>query len=181
RLVSDSASALAKLILKGGGASAGYLILNTLGFRRVVSVPIDSAGPVPQPTGESAWLQWGAGRHALTVDVPGAGFVWVPAESTASPPPANPPAPLAVPDLVRNEFFEVHLNETTGGIAQIKGYGRSPNRLSQQLNYRFSRERTVTVGEGERAEQTPSHYGEMRAKSSAITSVGPALGEIVTT
>jgi alpha-mannosidase len=82
---------------------------------------------------------------------------------------------------LRNEFFEVHLNETTGGIAQIKGYGRSPNRLSQQLNYRFSRERTVTVGEGERAEQTKSHYAEMRQNSSETTCAGPALGEIVAT
>ena len=83
----------------------------------------------------------GGSHHALTVDVPGAGFVWVVADGT--PPAAgNPNAALAVPNLLRNDFFEVHLNETTGGIAQIKGYGRSPNRLSQQLNYRFTRERT---------------------------------------
>src|SRR5262249_11007388 len=49
------------------------------------------------------------------------------------------------------------------------------------LNYRFSRERTVTVGEGDQAEQTKTHYAEMRRSTSAITCSGPALGEIVTT
>jgi alpha-mannosidase len=97
------------------------------------------------------------------------------------PPPADPAAALASPNLLRNEFFEVHLNDLTGGIAQIKEYGRSPNRLSQQLNYRFSRERTVQVGEGERREEVKTHYAEMRQLSSEVTSTGPALGEIVTT
>jgi alpha-mannosidase len=178
RSISESAAALAKLMLTGADERPGYLIFNTLGFRRTASVPIDPAGPIPQPAGENSWVQWGGGRHAVTVDLPGAGFLWIPAESTPAPPPGLP-APLAVPDLLRNEFFEVHLNAVTGGIAQIKGYGRSPNRLSQQLNYRFSRERTVTTGEGDRAEQAKSHYGEMRRGSSEITCAGPALGEIV--
>jgi alpha-mannosidase len=180
RFVSDSAESLAGLILNGAPPGAGYLVFNTLGFRRTVSVPLDSAGPVPRPTGEMSWVQWGGAHHAVTLDVPGAGFVWVPADGDA-PRSSSPTAPLAVPNLLRNEWFEVHLNDTTGGIAQIKGYGRSPNRLSQQVNYRFSRERTVTVGEGERAEQTKTHYAEMRRKTSDVTCAGPALGEILTT
>jgi alpha-mannosidase len=178
--VSDSAGGLASLILNGAPPGAGYLVINTLGFRRVVNVPLDSKGPAPRPAGENSWVQWGGTHHTLTVDVPGAGFVWVPADSGSAPPSPSPAAPLAGPDLLRNEFFEVHLNDSTGGIAQIKGYGRSPNRLSQQVNYRFSRERTVTVGEGDRAEEIKTHYAEMRRKTSEITCAGPALGEIVT-
>ena len=49
---------------------------------------------------------------------------------------------MAEGDMIRNEFIEVHINETTGGIARIKQYGRKPNRLSQQLAFRFPRERT---------------------------------------
>jgi alpha-mannosidase len=181
QFVSGSADSLARLIVNGAPQTAGYLVFNTLGFRRVVSVPLDSKGPVPCPAAEKSWVQWGGSHHSLTVDVPGAGFVWVPAESPGAPPSTNTAAPLAAPDLLRNEFFEVHLNASTGGIAQIKGYGRSPNRLSQQLNYRFSRERTVTVGEGDKAEQIKTHYAEMRRQTSAVTCAGPALGEIVTT
>lgn len=178
RLVADAAGNLANLILSGAKDQPGYLVFNTLGFRRAASVTLDPAGPAPVPAAENSWVQWDANHHVLTVDVPGAGFLWVPAGEA---PAAGPPAPLALPDLVRNEFFEVHLNEATGGIAQIKGYGRSPNRLSQQLNYRFSRERTFKVGEGEKVEEVKSHYAEMRRLTSEVTSTGPALGEIVTT
>ncbi len=179
--IAESAGDLATLILNGAGSSSGYMVFNTLAFRRLVSVPIDAAGPIPQPTGENSWVQWDGRHHFLTVDVPGAGFVWVPADSRGAAPPGSLPAPLATPDLLRNEFFEVHLNEVTGGIAQIKGYGRSPNRLSQQLNYRYSKERTMTVGEGDQTEQVKSHYAEMRRSSSEVTCAGPALGEIVST
>lgn len=176
----ESAGHLAKLVLAGAGDRPGYLVFNTLAFRRIVTVPLDPAAKIPSPAGENSWVNWGGSHHALTVDIPGAGFVWVSADG-APPQPVAPNAELATANLLRNEFFEVHLNETTGGIAQIKGYGRSPNRLSQQLNYRFSRERTITVGAGERAEETKSHYAEMRLVSSEVTCAGPALGEIVTT
>jgi alpha-mannosidase len=144
-------------------------------------VGLDPAGAVPKPAGENSWVQWDGRHHTLTVDVPGAGFAWVEADSPGAPPASEPKTPLASPELLRNEFFEVHLNELTGGIAQIKGYGRSPNRLSQQLTYRFTRERTITVGSGEHVEQTKSHYAEMRRLTSEVVSTGPALGEIVTT
>ncbi len=180
RFVSDSAGDLANLIVNGAADNPGYLVLNTLGFRRLVSVPLDPAGALPTPLLENSWVQWEHGRHYLTVDVPGSGFAWVPV-AASTPSVAGSTAPLAVEDILRNEFFEVHINETTGGIAQIKGYGRSPNRLSQQLNYRFSRERTFTVGEGDKSEQIKSHYAEMRCLSRQITCLGPALGEIVAT
>jgi alpha-mannosidase len=180
-LVSQSAAEVARLIVNRTDDRPGYLVLNTLGFRRTVSVPLDPAGPVPRTSGEGQWLQWEQDRHAMTVDVPGAGFVWVAAEGTPPAPPAVPAPALAVADQLRNEMFEVHLNETTGGIAQIKGYGRSPNRLSQQLNFRYSRERSFTVGTGSEAEEIRSHYAEMRRLTSTVTCTGPALGEIVTT
>jgi alpha-mannosidase len=180
RFVSESAGSLAKVIVSGAAEASGFLVFNTLGFRRLVSVPLDPAGPVPRPGGENSWVQWQNGRHHLTVDVAGSGFAWVPAEA-GRPPSAGSTAILAADDVLRNDFFEVHINDVTGGIAQIKGYGRSPNRLSQQLNYRFSRERTFTVGEGERAEQIKSHYAEMRCHSCEVTCPGPALGEITTT
>ncbi|MBI3864583.1 MAG: hypothetical protein HY290_22095 [Planctomycetia bacterium] len=175
----EGAGSLAKLILTGAPERPGYLIFNTLVFRRVVSVPLDASAKPPAPAGENSWVQWSDEHHALTVDIPGAGFAWVAADGVPSPAVA-PQSALATPNLLRNDFFEVHLNETTGGIAQIKGYGRSPNRLSQQLNFRFSRERTFTVGAGDRTEETKSHYAEMRQLNAEITCAGPALGEIVT-
>src|SRR5204862_4588696 len=77
RAVTDAAGDLARLILGGAPDRAGYLVFNTLAFRRVVSVNLDPAGAVPKPAGENSWVQWDGRHHTLTVDVPGAGFVWV--------------------------------------------------------------------------------------------------------
>src|SRR5690606_90901 len=75
-----------------------------------------------------------------------------------------------------NEFFEVHLSEATGGIAFIKGYGRSPKRISQQLAYRFSRKRRVG---DDRSDDT--YYSVMAARALELTCTGPALAEAVST
>ncbi|MFN0053981.1 MAG: hypothetical protein ACKV0T_17520 [Planctomycetales bacterium] len=178
RFAQEGIQALSELIMSGAGDRPGYLILNPLGFRRIVTVELDRQGAAPRPDAERSWAQWDQTRGFLTVDVPGAGFAWVPAgEVPSEGSPAGPS--LAEPDLLRNEFFEVHLNEKTGGIARLKAYGRSPNRLSQQLNYRFARERTITTRNGEQVEETKTHYAEMRSTSRTVTCQGPALGEIV--
>lgn len=157
-LVSAGARLLGDLVMSGGGNQPGYLVLNSLGFRRLAAVNVGT-------------------QSAITVDVPGAGFAWIPATTV---PPAPVSVPMAEQNLLRNEFFEVRINELTGGLQQLKGYGRSPNRLSQQLNYRFSRERSFKVGTGDDVEEIKSHYAEMRVSSSEVRSAGPMLGEIVT-
>jgi alpha-mannosidase len=88
--------------------------------------------------------------------------------------------PLAEPLVVRNELFEVRLSEVTGGIAQIRTYRRSPNRLSQQVAYRFPRERKFTVGEGDSQEQQTSFYTDMRMTESRVVSAGPDYGAVET-
>ncbi len=181
--LAHAASRLAERILAGStGNQPGYLVLNPLGFRRRVHVEIPPGMAQPQTPGENAWLQWTDRHRMLTLDVPGAGFAWVPAAlATPAAPALESQTPLAEPNLLRNEFFEVRLSEETGGIRQIKGYGRSPNRLSQQINFRFARERTFTVGTGDEAQELHSHYAEMRVQSSEVLASGPALGEILTT
>ncbi|MBL8850897.1 MAG: hypothetical protein JNG89_14560, partial [Planctomycetaceae bacterium] len=82
--------------------------------------------------------------------------------------------------LLRNDFLEVALSEVTGGIGQIRTYQRGGNRISQQIAYRFPRERTITVGEGEEAETYKSYYSEMLMRSARVLSAGPAVGEIET-
>ena len=174
---SDGARRLADLVMSGGGQQPGYLVLNPLGFRRVVGLelPGNASGGAETPAGTAAGAD--ATPQRVTVDLPGAGFAWIPSVPAETPPAA---LPMAEPNLLRNELFEVHISEQTGGLMQIKGYGRSPNRLSQQLNYRFSRERTFRIGEGDDAEEIKSHYAEMRVETSEVRSAGPVLGEIVT-
>jgi len=179
QFVDASAGRLARILLAGTGERRGWLVFNTLGFRRLISVEVDRQGPMPTPDGQTVRVQWDDARGAMTVDVPGYGFVWVPASDSGFPDAGSYPT-LAEPNLLRNEFFEVHINEGTGGIGKIKGYGRAPNRLSQQVNYRFSRERTIPDDRGTEFGEILTHYAEMRGNSSTITCTGPTLGEIVT-
>ncbi len=179
--VPDSARQLADMVLAGAADEPGFLLLNSLSFPRRVSVDLPTALAPPQLGGAVKAVQFDGTRKSITVDVPGSGFAWIPAASASAPitPPSS--ALLAEENLLRNEFFEVHVNDVTGGIRQIKGYGRSPNRLSQQLAFRFPRERTILVGDGEDAEEIKTFYSEMRCLTSEITCDGPAMGEIVTT
>ncbi|GIT30389.1 MAG: hypothetical protein Ct9H300mP1_24350 [Planctomycetaceae bacterium] len=93
---------------------------------------------------------------------------------------ADENAALADELLLRNEFFEVHINPQTGGIERIKGYGRQPNVLSQQLAFRFPRERSVPTGDDDASQETSTWYSEMVGHGVEVLSAGPHIGEIRT-
>lgn len=179
----EAARDLAELIVRGGAAQAGVMILNPYAFPRTTAVSFSDGASAPTVGGAVKFVQWDEAHRQAVVELPPCGFVWLPNGSGSAP--AAPKTgrekatPLAEPNVLRNEFFEVHLNEETGGIAQIKNYGRSPNRLSHQLAFRFSRERTIA--RPEEAFETKSYYSQMRVATSEVTCAGPSLGEIVTT
>jgi alpha-mannosidase len=76
--------------------------------------------------------------------------------------------------------MEISLSPSTGGISQVRTYGRGGNRLSQQLAWRFPRERTITtVDEGE-SRTRKTWYSDMVLREHRILSAGPALGEVET-
>ena len=170
---------LGELITSGGGTQPGLLLVNTLGFPRLAVVDLSQHLSQPPVIGGAIkFVQWDERCKTATVEFPGSGFVWLPQSAGGASTP-TPVAPLAEPNLLRNDFFEVLLSESSGGLRQLKNYGRSPNRLSQQLGYRFPRERKIISPDPEQPD-TKSYYGEMRATSSTVTSTGPTLGEIVT-
>jgi alpha-mannosidase len=156
------------------------LVVNTLSFPRKAVVSL--APHTPLPAGESPVeaVQSDDVVRTLRVSLPGSGFVWVP-YPTQETPPSVEKLPTADDLLLRNEFFEVNLSDVTGGIGQIRTYERSPNRISQQLAYRFPRERTVTIGEGEQQEQYRTYYSEMVLDSTRVLRSGSVVGEIETT
>lgn len=174
--IEAAAQDLAAAVLAGSPARPGALIFNPLSFPRRTTVELPKEFTAPPIEGPVKQVQFDELRRSVTLDLPPAGFVWLPADSAARPRGEDPPT--AEGSVLRNEFFEVHLNEATGGIAYVKGYGRSPKRLSQQLAYRFPRKRTVSRGDwGD--EQT--YYSEMRGRSVELTCSGPGLAEAVTT
>lgn len=176
-----AANELGHLILHGAGNGDGFLILNTLSFPRTVTVSLPGLESPPAVAGFVRGVQFDDRRREVTLDIAGSGFVWLPKVNPPLPAAGVPRGALAQPGMLRNEFFEVYINEQTGGIGEIKEYGRRANRLSQQLAFRFPRERTFSIGEGESRDEVRSYYSAMRCRTSEVTCTGPGLGEIVTT
>jgi alpha-mannosidase len=178
----ESATKLADVILHQAEREPGVLLLNPLSFPRRVSIEVPALTAAPPIQGPVKAVQFDESHKLVTVDVPAAGYAWVGshparlAESSGQPGPATKGATV-VEHVLRNEFFEVFINEATGGIARIKEHGRKPNRLSQQLAYRFPRERKFVRADGE---EEATEYSEMRCQSIEVTSAGPSLAEITT-
>jgi alpha-mannosidase len=176
--VAGSARRLGEIVMHGAANERGYLVFNPLSFDRTVSVELPKleTQPALQPPVRGAQLD--AKHRNVIVDVPSCGYAWIPSRGPRAE--RSKSTAMSEGDMIRNEFIEVHINEATGGIARIKQYGRKPNRLSQQLAFRFPRERTPQPGAtAEAPSREPTYYSDMRCKSIRVTSNGPGLGEIV--
>jgi alpha-mannosidase len=177
-----SASQITRVIMHGAGDQPGWLVTNPLSFRRWAQLDFSSVPDAlpPQVGGHVKAVQFDDRRKLALVDLPAAGFAWIPASPKAV---ANSDSskPLAEDGRLQNEFFDVAISERTGGLQHIKKHGRHPKRISQQLAFRFLRELTFKrqTGEGE-FEEISTWYSEMHCSSSKVTCAGPGMGEIVT-
>ncbi|WP_166819793.1 glycoside hydrolase family 38 N-terminal domain-containing protein [Thalassoroseus pseudoceratinae] len=175
--VQSAGRELSQIILHGADNQPGLLLINTLSETRTEPIALDDWPNPPAISGPVKAVQFDNMRRTAILEIPGSGFVWLPRDGAVSKSKSEPA--MAEENVLRNEFFEVSINPTTGGIARIKNYGRVPNRLSQQLAYRFPHERQIPVGDDGYTE--PSYYSRMVCRDLSITSTGPAVGEIVTT
>ena len=171
---------LRDVIAPGGAGDAGWLVVNPWSFSRkaVVSVPKDEGYLTPGDAVSPVHVT--EERSHAVVELPPCGFTWIPRSAHAPAAGERLKLPTADGLVVRNEFFEVMLSDATGGIAQIRTFRRSPNRLSQQVALRYPRERTITVGEGPEAETYKSYYTEMQLKESRIIDDSASVGAIET-
>jgi alpha-mannosidase len=111
------------------------------------------------------------------VDVPAFGFAWLP-EATQSVKPRRAPVLLAEsPGLLRNEFFEVLIDTTTGAIKSLHEYSSRRNRLSQQLALRTPGP-PGKPGDVYRDPDETAVYSVMGADSVEVTCATAAMGEI---
>ncbi|MEZ6066147.1 MAG: hypothetical protein R3B90_10660 [Planctomycetaceae bacterium] len=166
-----------RTLMRNALPQPGVLVFNPVGFGRsaIVDWPADLAPPAAE--GPVVARQFDAERRRVVVKTPPCGYVWIPAVAGEQPPPPSSKAPTAEGLLVRNEFFEASLSETTGGLAQIRTYGRGQNRLSQQLAWRFPREKSLPLADA-RGEPARTWYSEMRLRESRVLCTGPALGAV---
>ncbi len=158
-------------------AQSGYLVVNPHSFVRRLGVEMPQLEGLPAIERPIYAAAATANNRYVVVDVPPNGFVWVaPAESKPSRPHADPP--LAEDCLLRNEFFEVLIDPTSGGLRAIREYNSRNNRMSQQLGLRLG-------APGRRAKDVPTEdqlaqmYSVMVADSVKTTLCTPAVGEIV--
>jgi hypothetical protein len=148
-----------RLVARGPENRPGFLLLNPCSFKRRVlaelagvSAPLPVGGPLKACQVENNIV------HAV-VEVPALGFAWLPGTPAAGPAPTPGRMRLADDRCVRNEFFEAEVDPQTGGLRSIRDHKTRVGRIGQQLVF--------------------NPGSTMRAKSLQTTSVGPALGEIV--
>ncbi len=168
---------LTRLFAAKGETGKGLLIFNPQSFSRKTSIE----WPVGKPGSDKAIVhrQIEDENSSALVELPPCGFVWLSA-SDSQPNSVVGKTPLAEGLTLRNENFEVSLSDVTGGISRIATYRRSPNRISQQIAFRFPQERTVVIGEGDEQESFKTYYSLMQMRESRVLSAGPVVGAIET-
>lgn len=183
-LESSARGALSEIFRQGTTSGGpGWLVLNPLAVARkaIVNLP-GEARPGADPA-QRVVQKTDTGSLAVT-EIPSCGFSWIPAGSSAAAKSAakDKTPPMAEGLTLRNEFFEVHISDVTGGISQVRTYHRSPNRFSQQLAFRFPRERTINLptDPGSEPQTTQTYYSEMRRTAARVLASGPAMGAIET-
>lgn len=119
------------------------------------------------------------GQFLCDVQLPPGGFVWISEDESGSA--VEPTVPtkgksLAEPFLLRNQFFELTLNEVTGGIAEVRFHNQRANRVSQQVAYRYETSKTHLVDD----EEVSTAYATTRLVSSRVLKSGPWTGSVET-
>ncbi|MEX0713572.1 MAG: hypothetical protein WD278_14540 [Pirellulales bacterium] len=153
----------------------GYLVANPQSFPRRVGVDVSDLPLLPAIEGPVVAAEESGDVKRAVVEVPAMGFVWVgPAAERAKPVKlrSKPPNTLA------NEFLEVVVHATTGGIRSLRDPAQRGNRLSQQLALRLPGPRPKP-GDLYRDPDEEAIYSVMAADSIEVTASGAALGEIV--
>jgi alpha-mannosidase len=160
-------------------SQAGLLLANpTLSTRRI-AVDIASLPRLPAVEGAVkavASSADGLQKHAL-VEIPPLGFAWVGSAAAGAAAPRKPGSPIASENLLVNEFMQVAIHSSTGGIRSIHDFIRRGNRMSQQLSLRIpgAAKQGSAVDPDENA-----IYSVMALDDVKITAATSVLGEITT-
>ena len=147
-----------------GPAAPGVLVVNPLSFvrRTLVELPDLPSPPAVEKPVYAAGNSGGVSR--AVIDVPPLGFAWVRAGSGRE----SSQRPVVEDGVLKNEFFEVRIDEATGGLRSLHDYQNRGNRLSQQLALRMAA--GGRAGDGS--------YSVMAADSVEVSAADAAVGEI---
>ncbi len=159
----------------------GYLVINPSSYARRSAVDMPGLPRLPTVVKPVYAAEQQDGHKHVVVDVPPMGFAWVtggepgkPKGKPARKPSRNPPPLLAEENRLFNEYFEAHVNPTTGSLQAVYDYQRRGNRLSQQLAVRASRSQPAS-------KHASDLYSVMAADQVRVTNASTVMGEITST
>jgi alpha-mannosidase len=171
RLSEAARSFAAALPREKRGPARSYLAVNPASYSRRVLLDVSQLPALPPVKAPIKAAEEIAGVKRVVVDLPPMGFAWI--GSTGGEPGKNwSGEPLAFGQTLRNEFCEVAIHPTTGGIQSIHDFRIRGNRLSQQLVFRTPAAETDATPDPE------STGSRMVADSIEVTSAGLLMGEI---
>jgi len=160
-------------------AQPGLLVLNSCSFARRVGLDASSLPSLPNVEKPVVAVGESEGKKHVVLDVPPMGFAWVPAGKGRGMP-RKLKKPLAEDNILRNEFMEARINETTGTLQAIYDYKSRGNRVSQQLAFRGNDIGPEDTGRFAEPEQS-GKYSIMAADSVEVTASSAAYAEITAT
>lgn len=172
----QTASTWADTLAAGKRNPRGCLILNPCSFVRRVGVELPAGASLPE-VGKPVYSADESGERKLAVvDLPPSGFVWL--GSGASAARDKKALSLVEDNSLRNEFFEVVINPTTGALAALHEYNTRGNRLSQQVALRMPGPKQ-RPGDTHRDPDETATYSVMAADALDVTCATATMGEIV--
>ncbi len=116
----------------------------------------------------------GSNQTDCVVEIAGAGHVCFAATATRKDPFRGDPTVLHE-NLLRNEFFEVHVDERTGGIRSVQLYDGRKNLLGQKLALRIPGQ-----PKSGNSPLTPARYSEMVVDSVETLATSRIRGQLTT-
>ncbi len=147
----------------------GVLVLNPLSYTRRVCVDVSSLATLPEVGGPVLAIGESEGQRYAVVETPSMGYAWVCAADAPMKPARRGPSPgIANENVLRNEFCEIAIHPSSGGIQSVHDLKTRGNRLSQQVALRIPPARS----------SDDPIYSKMVASSVVATISNPALGEI---
>ncbi len=130
----DQARASLARAITAGGQGEGCLVVNPFSFARRVLVETNALAAPPAVDDLVRFADKKGAVVQAVVDVPAAGFAWISSGgSPSAPKKGKAPPPLIEGNVVRNEYFEIAIQPTTGGVQTFRQYTRRGNLLSQQI------------------------------------------------
>ncbi len=164
----------AALPRSSGLESTRCLFVNPLAFSRKIGVELPGWTNPPETRPPVVAAGMADGRALAVVEVPAMGFAVV--EPADSPPTRSKAKSIAKDNVLSNEFFDVTLSRSSGGIASIVSRQRRGNQLSQQLAFRVGQ---PVPGAGGAVTSDDVLYATAKAESLEVTISTPAMAEVV--